>query len=159
MSVWKSCAPIVVVCLHSLTLSYSGWSFLKEWLHAAMCAFLRPWLLMAGFKLIQHKNHLRVVLNAFCCKRERSEDSLGTQEWPPVGRWNSKWPRHPHYSRSTVPQTTIEKLLLPKWTTRWHDRCGRQPKEKGVKRLKRHYLFETASQNSRNNQDKQISWV
>ena len=57
------------------------------------------------------------------------------------------------------PKQKLKKLLLPKWTTRWHDRCGRQPKEKGVKRLKRHYLFETASQNSRNNQDKQINWV
>lgn len=73
----------------------------------------------------------RVVLNSLCCNCEQTEGSLGTQEWPPVGRWNFGWLRHLHFSRNTVPQTKDWEIACCKIrTTRWHEQCGRQPKKK-----------------------------
>ncbi len=58
-----------------LWLSATGSAALYELCHSSICL----WLPMAGLNPIQHKTHLRVVLNSLCWNCEQAEDSWETK--------------------------------------------------------------------------------
>ncbi len=136
-----------------LTLWSQLWPLLSATGSAALCELchssIRLWLPMAGLNPIQHKNHLRVVLNSLCWNCGQAGESWETKRMATtrvlefsMAKASALFKEHcsPNKKlRNCSLQNLDHKMARAMW----------QAKEKQAKRLKGHYFFETASQNNR----------